>query len=405
MTKNLYSKDEVAEIRRYVKSYITKLKNVNSDITDNVSTIWEFSEFIELPVKLKKVPNLSSPVEIQWEATNICNHNCYFCYFADRMNIENNILSTEQVKKIVDEADELKTVVLTIEGGEPFMRKDMLDILEYIRNNTGISMDILTNGSLITTDIAEKLFSILGVNQDAIRVSLIAHDRKNHEQICGKDTFEIINNNVKNLTDNDVSVRVNTVVTEYTYEHLHKIYQLATEIGINSGFSFVPPLQSDDNFFSGHSSMIKCIRSLNKALEIEQDHKKTNIVGLIPINHIPKLKDVAGDILENEVKYINRTGCVAMSTKLNINFNGDVYPCIFLQYPEFVMGNLKEKTIREIWNKPDNDVSTFREKRMYSSHKCGECELSKFCSGGCFGATYSKNKNFIGPDPRCQLRD
>ena len=395
-----FTKEEVAEIRKYVERYIDKTKKATTN--KKLASIWDFADFIEFPVKMKKIPYLSGPVEIQWETTPLCNHRCYFCYFKNMLDRKDYILNTEEIKKMIDDAADIEVIDITIEGGEPFMRRDILEILRYIRDSTKISIDLLSNCSLVTKEIVEELSSIFDLKRDGIQVSLVAHNAENHMHITGMNTFDRVVENSTRIVEEGISLRNNTVINKYNYNHLHDVYKLAVKIGVNSGFSVVPPFQYDNTMYTNESYMIESVKSLNKALDLEEEFKIPEIVGLIPIHFIPKIKEIAEDILEPGVGYKNYTGCYAMSTKMNVNYNGDVYPCIFLQYPEFRMGNIRERNIKDIWKYPEKDSSIFRDDRMISPHKCGNCEISGICAGGCWGATYYKFHNFYNPDPRCR---
>lgn len=396
-----YSEDDQEEIRRYIVSYVTKTKSKSKNTSANVN---EFAEFLKLPVKMKKVSHLETPVEIQWEATRFCNHRCYFCYFRSGMDSNDDILTTDEIKRVIDEASELNVVVFTIEGGEPFMRRDLPDILEYIRGNSDISIDILTNGTLITHKLADTLANILDPGWDRFQVSLVGYDEESHRCVVGRNSFQRVNTGVKALVENGFSVRSNTVITTQNFDHLHDIYYLANDIALNDGFTIALPLYFDDPFYSDTSRTMKAIRSINKALDREKENGGVTIRGIPPFYYIPGIRTIAYDLLADEFGDVNRTGCEGASSKININFNGDVYPCVFLQYDEFKMGNVKTGRIKDIWTTPENNSYVFREGRACSSHKCGECEISPFCAGGCFGATYYKLKSFSGPDPRCEWR-
>ncbi len=395
--------DITREIKNYINIYIRKMMKERS--FRSKYTFWDFIEILEGLIKLKKVSHFSAPTEVQWESTSRCNHRCYFCYFKHNLNSNINELTTEEAKEMIDELNDMGVLILTIEGGEPFVRKDMLEILRYIKKNTDICVDILTNGSLLSQPVIKEIYKLLDNKCDAIQVSLLAYNRKDHYNTTSADTFYKVVENTKELLKYGLNVRTNTVITKFNYNNLDKVYLLASEIGINSGFSVVPPFQFDDPIYREPEKFFEVIRSLNRAFKYEKQNSHTQIIGLPPFYFIPHVKSIVQQHFQEIYGYVNRTGCVAFSSKININYNGDVYPCVFLQYPEFRIGNIKEQKLRSIWTIDNNISKIFREYRMASPHKCGQCELSKICSGGCYGATYYKYKNFNKPDPRCKWRE
>ena len=98
------------------------------------------------------------PLTGQWELTCRCNLKCVMCY-TDPFNTPEQIsqeLSYEEIVRILDEIHGEGCLELTFTGGEPFARRDFLDIYSYAKNK-GFLLTIFTNGTLITSRIADHL--------------------------------------------------------------------------------------------------------------------------------------------------------------------------------------------------------------------------------------------------------
>ena len=98
------------------------------------------------------------PLTGQWEITCRCNLHCVMCY-TDPFNTPERIkqeLTYEEVIRILDEIHEAGCLELTFTGGEPFVRRDFLDIYTYAKKK-GFLLTIFTNGTLITPKIADYL--------------------------------------------------------------------------------------------------------------------------------------------------------------------------------------------------------------------------------------------------------
>lgn len=81
---------------------------------------------------------------------------CIHCYHPfDEYTFSYN-LTLNEIKKIIDEAFSLRVFRVTISGGEPFIRNDIYDILEYI-SDKGMIIDIFTNATLINDDVIKRL--------------------------------------------------------------------------------------------------------------------------------------------------------------------------------------------------------------------------------------------------------
>ena len=94
------------------------------------------------------------PLDCSIEVTDHCNLNCKHCYIKD--NSKKGELSFDECCKIIDEIADAGCLWLTFTGGEPFTRKDFLDIYIYAKRR-GMLIVIFTNGTLITPEIADKL--------------------------------------------------------------------------------------------------------------------------------------------------------------------------------------------------------------------------------------------------------
>ena len=98
------------------------------------------------------------PLTGQWELTCRCNLRCVMCY-TDPFNTPEQIsqeLSYEEIVRILDEIHAEGCLELTFTGGEPFARRDFLEIYTYAKNK-GFLLSIFTNGTLITPKIADHL--------------------------------------------------------------------------------------------------------------------------------------------------------------------------------------------------------------------------------------------------------
>lgn len=123
---------------------------------------------------------------VLWEITNTCNYYCSYCIFSSEAKKYEDELTTDEVKRTIKDLKENNFTYIKFTGGEPFTRKDMTEILKYA-SELGFDMDISTNASLITDEIAKELKNI---KFPMVHVSLDGHDKETHEYVRGKNTFE-----------------------------------------------------------------------------------------------------------------------------------------------------------------------------------------------------------------------
>jgi mycofactocin radical SAM maturase len=78
---------------------------------------------------------------------------------------------------------------------------------------------------------------------------------------------------------------------------------------------------------------------------------------------------------------------------------GDVYACPFLKAEPFYAGNIRERSLADIWR----DSPALQELRREKSGGCQSCPAFDLCHGGCPAAKYFTNLPLDAPDPECVL--
>lgn len=74
------------------------------------------------------------PLTVGWDITNRCNLMCKHCYAESNSRKPSEDLPLDTVKNVVDQLSDLGCVIIALAGGEPLMRKDLPQIIEYIKN-------------------------------------------------------------------------------------------------------------------------------------------------------------------------------------------------------------------------------------------------------------------------------
>lgn len=271
---------------------------------------------------------------VLWEITNTCNYHCSYCMFSSEAKKYENELTTEEVKKAIKDLKGNNFTYIKFTGGEPFVRKDMVEILKYA-SELGFDMDISTNASLLTSEIVKELKAI---NFPMIHVSLDGYDKNSHEYVRGKNTFEPTIRGIKILTENGIYTRLGTVIYSQNEDYLEKIVALASNLKVNEIiFSFMEPmgrLKEDDELLSKRS-----LESVKK--EIEE----------IAIKYESKIK-VKYSLSENKICKSEEI-CPAVKRFIYINNLGEISPCtrIVSKKQEYKSKmTLKNNSLNEIIN-------------------------------------------------------
>ena len=108
--------------------------------------------------KLSKEPDLRN---LFWETTLRCNAKCKHCGSrAGECDTLKDELTTDEIKKAfkdIAEKIEPSKILINVTGGEPLLRKDLFEVMDYSHNELGFRWGITTNGLLINDDIIEKM--------------------------------------------------------------------------------------------------------------------------------------------------------------------------------------------------------------------------------------------------------
>ena len=94
------------------------------------------------------------PRNIIFEVTHRCNLRCRHCCVVPEPGKKE--LSTQEVRSVFDQLVEAGCLHVTLTGGEPLMRKDILTLMDYARR-IGLFVHLFTNATLVTPQIADTL--------------------------------------------------------------------------------------------------------------------------------------------------------------------------------------------------------------------------------------------------------
>lgn len=201
---------------------------VNHGLNQSPSPFRGFKYY--LYCRIKKRPFL-----VNLEVTKRCNARCSFCSY----------WHTEFPYELSDYTDvigRLRPVVLSISGGEPLMRRDILEIIRGVRPYCHYLV-MVTNGAILTEEITDQL-SMAGLNQ--LAVSLDFADEKHDEARGVPGLFKKVSNIVPLLASKGYKVVLNTVIMESNMDHIIALAHMAKSWNAGISFSAYCSLKKSD---------------------------------------------------------------------------------------------------------------------------------------------------------------
>ena len=146
-------------------------------------------------VKFKATEVPPFPKEIFLDLTSFCNHKCVFC--ANPKIPNKRTMDEEMVKRVLKEAYDCGTRDLGMYAtGESFLVKNLADYVQLAKDIGYEYLFITTNGALATPERAQP---VLDAGLDSIKFSISAGKRETYKKIQGKDDFEQVISNLKNV--------------------------------------------------------------------------------------------------------------------------------------------------------------------------------------------------------------
>jgi mycofactocin radical SAM maturase len=313
---------------------------------------------------------LRAPVNVTWEITLKCNLHCVHC-LSDAGISSDNELTTQECRGLVDQLAALKVFQVNIGGGEPFLREDFLDLLSY-SHQKGLITCVSTNGILIDDGLAKHLSML---KMAYLQVSLDGATAEVNDRIRGKGTYKKILNAMDCLARRRVPFSINTVLTRLNYPQLDLLREMAKDYRAELRVSRFRPSgrgkESKDYLGPDKEQLEAFADWLN---EDDQIRTGDSFFSLTSENRRRKGLDMCGAA--------KMTCCISPT--------GEVYPCAFLQERPFLVGNVHEKSFKEMW---DNSL-VFAQFRNLSVETCMTCPRFEVCRGGCPAMAYQFTKVF-----------
>lgn len=278
---------------------------------------------------------------------------------------EDSDLPTEIWKQIIDKLDGIGITSLMFTGGEPLMRKDFFELAEYAREKLNVPLQLMSNATLITPENADRIAGLF----DDYSFSLDGADEESCAAVRGCGVFDRAMRGINLMRDRGIKhFSLSFTEVKQNQHALDKFYKLTAEMGAD------PVVRNFD-----------VVGRAKEHLELLPDD--------IDSVFEPTLADYPNG--KNYFPPDDMPMCIscgAIRAKFAIGHEGNIYPCISLVQPEFVMGNILETDdFKDFYkNKRYMDSDGFR--LFYNMHPayssdCAECPVKLFCDS-CVQYTY-----------------
>jgi radical SAM protein with 4Fe4S-binding SPASM domain len=286
---------------------------------------------------------------VSWNTTNECNLFCEHCYREAGKESEHE-LTTEEGFALLDEIAKAGFKLMVFSGGEPFMRKDILDLTKHAAS-LGLRPVYGSNGTLLTLDMAKRIKEAGG---STVAISFHMMDKDEMDTFCrSPDTYDKSIQAMKNCAEADLAFQVNTTVFDRNMEDVEQICDLAKEMGA----------------------------------------KSHHVLFLVPTGR-------GANIEEETLREVQYERLIRKLLKKREAMDFDVKPTCAPQFMRIADQLEIDTGFSEIWT---NSPVFQKMRSMEYTGQCGGCDYAETC-GGCRARAYFYFDDYMAHEPWCSYK-
>jgi radical SAM protein with 4Fe4S-binding SPASM domain len=312
---------------------------------------------------------LGVPFSVQIDLTYRCNEQCVHCYLD---HDDHGEMTTAEIKRLLAEMADAGVFILTLSGGEIFMRKDLFEILECARAHTFV-IKLKTNAVLIREAQAARLRD-LGVQQ--IQVSIYSHRAEVHDAITKvPGSLRRSINAIRFLRSQGLKVVMANVLMTENMQDYQGVRALAEELGAE--YTLDPTVTP---MMDGDRSILKLNAGETALRNLFRDE-----------SYVGNVEEFCAPPPAPDEASMDSLPCSAGHTACYVSPYGEFYPCV--QFP-LSCGNVRQQRFIDIWRNSEQ-LKEVRSIRLRDLSSCSQCSHGSTCTR-CPGLAFLEG-NMRGP--------
>jgi len=325
------------------------------------------------------------PKTVVWETTLRCNMRCKHCgsIAGDARERE---LDSDEALDLCDQLVDLGAETVILSGGETLLRKDWPKLAWRLVEN-GVTLGIITNGVIFDKDpkVIEEMQRLRDGAHGSFSIGLSLDGlEKNHDGIRGiEGSFKQVLRSIKRASDVGLAVVVLTTVNQANFGDMKALRSLLYELQPYAWqvqtTNVYGRMKERRDWLLSETQYIELVEFLAESRRLRSCDPRTDPADCIGY-YGPTEKDLRDQPWG---------GCQGGLRGLGIESNGNIKGCLSLLEPEFVEGNIRDKSLADIWD----DEGAFAYNREFEvsqlSGMCAGCEHGKACAAGCRGVAHS----------------
>ena len=350
---------------------------------------------------------MKTPRSVDLSITNRCNLRCTYCSHFTGAGDVGQDLHKEEWLQFFEELNRCAVMNVTLQGGEPFCRKDLPELVEGIVRNR-MRFNILSNGTLITEEMAALLAST--GRCDGVQVSIDGSIPMTHDACRGEGNFLKAMQGINSLQNHNVPVPVRVTIHRENVWDLENVARfLLQEVGLPS-------------FSTNAASFMGLCRQNAEQIQLTAEERSLAMETLLRLTkkYNGRISAAAGplaegrDWLEMEKACQQKTetipgrghlsGCNGLMETLAVRADGVMVPCGQMSHIE--LGRINRDNLQEVWQE-HHELKRLRERHKISLSEfefCQGCHYIPYCTGNCPALAYTILGKDDHPSPDACLK-
>ena len=330
-------------------------------------------------------PAVGKPEIIGWEITNQCNLSCKHCFTAAGKRAYGE-MTTAECRTVIDAMANIGVRTIGWTGGEPLLRDDLEELIAYARQKK-IRSTVTTNAILLDRERAARLQE---AGNRAVQISIDGSTPERNRRMRGTtdDEFDRILSAIRICRELNTRVILATVLGLENLDDGAAMLELAKREKVDMiRFCCYAPV------------------GRGKRADVRQ---RFGFDGALPelYRFVEQAQAESSDIVDLDIGFgpvppdYTFHKCIAGVETFYLKATGDLYPCTSLTYPQFKVGDLRERSLEELWQSPQMRRASEYPLNCIEGY-CRTCENFAACRGGCRGVALAHTGNLNASYPLC----